>query len=106
DGESLIARMTAALTHRGPDDCGYHADGNVLLGHRRLSVIDLKTGQQPMYNQDRTVAVVFNGEIYNFQEIRRRLAAAGHLFRTNSDTETIVHAYEEWGERCVDAFRG
>jgi asparagine synthase (glutamine-hydrolysing) len=106
DAGALIASMTTALTHRGPDDCGYHTDANVLLGHRRLSIIDLKTGQQPIYNEDRTIGIVFNGEIYNFEEIRRRLMADGHVFRTTSDTETIVHAYESWGERCVDAFNG
>src|SRR5437773_2376168 len=104
--EPLIARMTSSLTHRGPDEYGYHVDAKAALGHRRLSIIDLESGQQPMYNEDRTICVVFNGEIYNFAEIRDRLVADGHVFRTNSDTETIVHAYERWGERCVDAFRG
>src|SRR5262245_53788381 len=106
DSDARIARMTTALTHRGPDACGYHTDAKVALGHRRLSIIDLKTGQQPLYNEDHTISVIFNGEIYNFQEIRPRLVALGHVFRTNSDTETIVHAYEEWGERCVDELRG
>jgi asparagine synthase (glutamine-hydrolysing) len=106
DVESRIARMTSALVHRGPDACGYHVDDRVALGHRRLSIIDLATGQQPLYNEGRSVSVVFNGEIYNFKPTRSRLQALGHVFRTNSDTETIVHAYEEWGERCVDAFRG
>src|SRR3954470_21314911 len=104
--EARIERMTAALTHRGPDECGYHIDHKAALGHRRLSIIDLAGGQQPLYNEDGTVAVVFNGEIYNFEEIRRRLIADGHVFRTNSDTEMIVHAYEAWGERCVEEFRG
>ena len=106
DARAAIERMTTALTHRGPDESGYHVDRAALLGHRRLSIIDVKTGQQPMYNEDRTVCVVFNGEIYNFQEIRARLIADGHVFRTNSDTETIVHAYEAWGEACVERFRG
>ena len=106
DGSALIERMTSALTHRGPDDQGYHVDGKVVLGHRRLSIIDVKSGHQPIYNEDRTICVVFNGEIYNFEEIRDQLLAEGHVFRTNSDTETIVHAYEAWGERCVDRFRG
>jgi asparagine synthase (glutamine-hydrolysing) len=106
DAEPLIERMTSALVHRGPDECGYHMDHKAALGHRRLSIIDLASGQQPIYNEDGTVAVVFNGEIYNFEEIRRRLIADGHAFRTNSDTETIVHAYEAWGERSVEAFRG
>jgi asparagine synthase (glutamine-hydrolysing) len=98
--------MTAALTHRGPDESGFHHDEKVALGHRRLSIIDLKSGQQPLYNEDGTVSVVFNGEIYNFMDVRRRLIADGHVFRTNSDTETIVHAYERWGERCVEQLRG
>jgi asparagine synthase (glutamine-hydrolysing) len=106
DAAARIERMTLALAHRGPDDWGCHEDQRVVLGHRRLSIIDLKTGQQPIYNEDRTVSVVFNGEIYNFEEIRRRLIDRGHRFQTNSDTETIVHAYEEWGESCVESFRG
>src|SRR5437660_8695423 len=106
DAERLVERMTSALTHRGPDECGYHADAQAVLGHRRLSIIDLQGGQQPMYNEDRTIAVTFNGEIYNFADIRRRLIAAGHVFRTNSDTETIVHAYESWGEQCVQRLHG
>src|SRR5262245_17497799 len=101
-----IEDMTDALSHRGPDECGYHVDARAALGHRRLSIIDLKSGQQPLYNEDRTVSVVFNGEIYNFADVRSALIAKGHVFRTNSDTETIVHAYEAWGERSVDAFRG
>ena len=76
------------------------------LAHRRLAIIDLATGQQPMCNEDGSVQIVFNGEIYNFQELREELIACGHLFRTRSDTETIVHAYEEWGPQCVSRFRG
>jgi asparagine synthase (glutamine-hydrolysing) len=106
DARATIERMTTALAHRGPDEYGYHIDERAALGHRRLSIIDLATGQQPMYNEDRSIAVVYNGEIYNFAEIRDRLVKAGHVFRTNSDTETIVHAYEEWGEGCVQRFRG
>ena len=106
DGRRTIERLTTTLAHRGPDDCGYHVDRKAVLGHRRLSIIDLSGGQQPIYNEDQTVCVVFNGEIYNFQDIRTRLLADGHVFRTNSDTETIVHAYEAWGDRCVEKFRG
>jgi asparagine synthase (glutamine-hydrolysing) len=102
----LLERMTTSLTHRGPDEFGYHRDSKAALGHRRLSIIDLSSGQQPLYNEDRTVSVVFNGEIYNFEEIRRQLIEHGHHFRTRSDTETIVHAYEEWGASCVERFRG
>lgn len=101
-----IARMSATLVHRGPDDEGYHIDRNVGLGHRRLSIIDLEGGKQPIYNEDRSIAVVFNGEIYNYRELRSELQGRGHRFRTGSDTEVIVHAYEEYGDACVDRFRG
>ena len=102
----LVAAMTDAVTHRGPDSAGYYFGDGIGLGHRRLSIIDLATGDQPLANEDETVWVVFNGEIYNFQEVRRDLEAAGHRFRTRSDTEVIVHAYEEWGEQCVARFAG
>jgi asparagine synthase (glutamine-hydrolysing) len=98
--------MTDTIVHRGPDDEGIHAQGNVGLGMRRLSIIDLSGGRQPIYNEDRTVAVVFNGEIYNFQELRRELQGLGHEFRTQSDTEVIVHLYEEMGANCVTKLRG
>ena len=105
DRDVLVA-MTDAVSHRGPDASGYfHAPG-VGLGHRRLSIIDLATGDQPLANEDGQVQVVFNGEIYNFAEVRAELLARGHRFRTGSDTEVIVHGYEEWGERCVNRFRG
>ena len=94
--EPLLRRMNAALAHRGPDGEGYHIAPGIGLGHRRLAIIDLVSGQQPIYNEDKTVLVVFNGEIYNYKEIRRELEAKGHTFRTESDTEVIVHAWEEW----------
>jgi asparagine synthase (glutamine-hydrolysing) len=102
----VLANMTDVLAHRGPDASGYHVEPGVGLGHRRLSIIDLSTGDQPVSNEDGTVWTVFNGEIYNFAEVRSVLAPLGHQFRTNSDTEVIVHAYEQWGERCVERFRG
>jgi asparagine synthase (glutamine-hydrolysing) len=105
DRERLIA-MTDAMMHRGPDASGYFLDGAIGLGHRRLSIIDLSTGDQPMSNEDGSVLVIFNGEIYNFAELRRELIAQGHQFRTGSDTEVIVHGYEQWGDRLVDRFRG
>ena len=98
---ALVERMCAALEHRGPDSRGIHADGPVGLGIQRLRVIDLEGGDQPIYNEDSSVAVVLNGEIYNFRELRRRLEAAGHRFRTDGDTEVIVHLYEEEGADCV-----
>lgn len=102
----LIVAMTTAVAHRGPDAAGYFEAPGVALGHRRLSIIDLATGDQPLGNEDGSIQVVFNGEIYNFAEVRAELIAAGHIFRTGSDTEVIVHGYEQWGARCVDRFRG
>jgi asparagine synthase (glutamine-hydrolysing) len=102
----LIQRMCDVITHRGPDDEGFYVDGRVALGMRRLSIIDLATGRQPISNEDGSVWIVFNGEIYNYQELRSDLLQRGHRFRTNSDTETIVHLYEELGERCVEKLRG
>ena len=99
-------RMNASLRHRGPDADGLHLEPGVALGHRRLSIIDLSTGQQPLYNEDGSVAVVFNGEIYNFHDLAKELAACGHAFRTRSDTEVIVHGWEQWGASCVTRFRG
>jgi asparagine synthase (glutamine-hydrolysing) len=103
---SLLARMNEAQHHRGPDAGGLYLEPGIGLGHRRLSIIDLSTGQQPLYNEDGTVVVVFNGEIYNFQALIPELTRLGHVFRTRSDTEVIVHAWEQWGEACVSRFRG
>lgn len=104
--DGLLKRMTAVLEHRGPDGQGLHVDREVGLGHRRLSIIDVAGGAQPIANEDGSVSVVFNGEIYNFIELRRELEGFGHTFRTQSDTEVIVHAYEQWGEDCVRRFNG
>ncbi|MBZ5640649.1 MAG: asparagine synthase (glutamine-hydrolyzing) [Acidobacteriia bacterium] len=101
-----IERMTAAVAHRGPDGEGTFVRDGLALGHRRLSIIDLETGQQPMANEDGTVWVTYNGEIYNYRELTAELRALGHVFRTRSDTEVIVHAYEQWGADCVKRFRG
>ncbi len=106
EAEAVVCRMMAALVHRGPDDEGLLVEPSVALGMRRLSIIDLPGGHQPVYNEDNSVAVVFNGEIYNFLELRRELEGRGHVFRTRSDTEAIVHAYETWGEECVQHLRG
>src|SRR5215203_4562694 len=92
-----IRRMTSAIAHRGPDDEGYFISGALGLGFRRLSIIDLAGGHQPMFDAEETVCVVFNGEIYNFKELRAELSAHGHRFRTNCDTEVIVNGYKEWG---------
>ncbi len=103
---ALVERMCAALEHRGPDSRGIHAAGPAGLGIQRLRVVDVEGGDQPIYNEDRSIAVVLNGEIYNFRELRRRLEASGHRFRTDGDTEAIVHLYEEEGVECVRSLDG
>ncbi len=103
----LLARMTTALAHRGPDGDGFHVEPHIGLGHRRLAIIDIGGGHQPMFNEDRSVAIVFNGEIYNFATLRPKLEALGHRFASDhSDTETIVHAWESWGPDCLDHLSG
>jgi len=102
----LVSRMNETQFHRGPDEVGLHVEPGLGLGHRRLSIIDLSTGQQPLFNEDHSVVVVFNGEIYNYRELIPELTQLGHVFRTKSDTEVIVHAWEAWGEDCVKRFRG
>ncbi|MDX6637849.1 MAG: hypothetical protein QOJ01_1360, partial [Solirubrobacterales bacterium] len=102
----LLERMCKALEHRGPDSRGTYLSDGVGLAIQRLRIIDLATGDQPIYNEDRTVAVVLNGEIYNFRELRARLERAGHQFATESDTEVIVHLYEEEGRECVRSLQG
>ena len=102
----LLKAMADAIQHRGPDDEGYYRSGPVGFGFRRLSIIDLNTGHQPLCNEDETVWIVFNGEIYNYQDLRRDLQSRGHVFRTQTDTEVIVHLYEEYGVGCVEKLRG
>ena len=104
--EDITRRMTGALLHRGPDEDGFLIAPSAALGMRRLSIIDLPGGHQPVFNESGNVAVVYNGEVYNFRELRKTLEDRGHAFRTHSDTEVVVHAYEEWGEQCVHEFRG
>ena len=106
ESERTLRLMADAVRHRGPDGEGYLVAGPAALGHRRLSIIDLATGAQPMRNEDGAVAIVFNGEIYNFPELRPKLEKAGHVFRTQSDTEVILHAYEEYGTECLQHFNG
>ena len=103
---SLVHGMCEVIRHRGPDDEGIHVEAGVGLGMRRLSIIDLSTGHQPIHNEDETVWLVFNGEIYNYRELRTELERSGHRFYTSSDTEAIVHAYEQWGEECFRRLRG
>src|SRR5258708_31614166 len=106
EGRELVGRMSAAMVHRGPDDDGsVHLDG-VTFGMRRLSIIDVEGGHQPIHNEDSKVWVVQNGEIYNHLELREQLLAAGHTFATKADTEALVHAYEEWGLEMVDHLNG
>jgi len=107
DDRKLIRAMNKTLVHRGPDQEGYFIDKNIMLGHRRLSIIDLSSkGKQPTHNEDKTVWCVYNGEIYNFAEIRDELEKKGHRFYSNTDTEVIVHAYEEYGFECLKYFNG
>ncbi len=102
----LLEKMNEAQHHRGPVEGGLHVEPGLGFGHRRLSIIDLSSGQQPLFNEDNSVVVVFNGEIYNFQQLMVELTALGHTFRTRCDTEVIVHAWEQWGAECVDRLRG
>jgi asparagine synthase (glutamine-hydrolysing) len=101
-----LQRMNDSQLHRGPDEGSLYTEPGLGMGHRRLSIIDIATGQQPLFNADKTIAIVFNGEIYNYQSLMAELQGLGYAFHTKSDTECIVHAWEEWGERCVDRLRG
>jgi asparagine synthase (glutamine-hydrolysing) len=102
----VVSKMTQTLIHRGPDDDGFFVEGPAGLGFRRLSIIDLSGGHQPIFNEDASIAIVFNGEIYNYRDLAAQFATAGHTFKTRSDTETILHAYEEYGDDCVRHLRG
>ena len=105
--EGMLTRMARSLKHRGPDDKGLHLDGNLGLGHQRLSIIDLSSlARQPMSNEDKSLWIVFNGEIYNYLELRQRLITGGHHFRSHSDTEVILHLYEDEGPECVSRLNG
>ena len=103
---TILQKMNDVLSHRGPDGEGFYIDRNIGLGHKRLSIIDLSTGSQPMMSQDQSLVIVFNGEIYNYIELKEELKASGHTFDTSSDTEVILHAYEEWGFDCQQKFNG
>lgn len=105
-GQEILKNMTNAITHRGPDDEGFYINNNIGLGFRRLSIIDLNTGHQPLTNEDESIWIVFNGEIYNYRELQENLIKQGHIFRTKSDTETIVHLYEQYGTDCLRFLRG
>jgi asparagine synthase (glutamine-hydrolysing) len=103
---NLVKKMADAIVHRGPDDEGFYVQGQIGLGFRRLSIIDLSGGHQPLSNENDSIWIIFNGEIYNYQELRTELISKGHIFRTKSDTEVIVHLYEEYGHDCVQKLRG
>ena len=103
---NLLTRMMESIHHRGPDESGSFADDAVSLGHRRLKIIDLESGRQPVFNEDESIVVIFNGEIYNHRSLRGDLEKKGHRFYTHTDTEVIVHAYEEGGIACVQKFNG
>src|SRR6185295_20008706 len=105
DGAAVI-RMRDSLLHRGPDDAGLLLHSHVALGHRRLSIVDLSAGHQPMFNEDDSIAIVFNGEIYNHSDFRSDLQSRGHRYRSHCDTETILHLYEDHGRRAVEFLRG
>jgi len=104
--EELLRRMTAALRHRGPEETGFYRDANAGLGHARLSILDLQGGRQPIHNEDQSLWVAYNGEVFNFPELRADLEARGHRFYTHTDTEVLVHLYEDRGERCLEALNG
>ena len=102
----IVKGMADLIAYRGPDGEGYYVDDQVALGHRRLSIIDLEGGKQPMFNEDGNLVVIFNGEIYNFQDLRAELVSAGHTFATKSDTEVLLHGYEQWGKELPARLRG
>jgi len=102
----VLRRMNESQHHRGPDEGSVHVEAGLGFGHRRLAIIDVATGQQPICNEDGSVVLIYNGEIYNYQELIPELLELGHVFRTKSDTEVVVHAWEAWGEDCVRRFRG
>ena len=106
NADEVIRRMTGLITHRGPDSDGFYQDERIHMGFRRLSIIDLQAGDQPVYNEDRTLVLNFNGEIYNYQELRKELIEKGHSFYTNTDSEVLIHGFEEWGEQMLDRLRG
>ncbi len=104
--EALLRRMNGCIAYRGPDGDGFHVEPGVGFGHRRLSIVDVAGGGQPMYNEDESVVIVFNGEIYNFPELRPELQALGHVFRNRCDTEAVIHAWESWGPACLERLNG
>ena len=106
DRENVIKNMTDIITHRGPDSAGFFSDENIVMGFRRLSIIDLDNGTQPIYNEDENLVLNFNGEIYNHKELRKELINLGHEFYTETDSEVLIHGFEEWGVNLLNKLRG
>ena len=106
DRDDVLKRMTDVITHRGPDSYGYYTSDKISMGFRRLSIIDLDAGSQPIYNEDKSLVLMFNGEIYNYKDLRKELMEAGHKFYTQTDSEVLIHAFEEWGEDMLMKLRG
>ena len=106
DRDQVLESMTEVITHRGPDSKGFYTDDYMSMGFRRLSIIDLDEGQQPIYNEDKSLVLTFNGEIYNYRELREELLEKGHQFYTHTDSEVLVHGFEEWGEQLLNRLRG
>ncbi len=106
DRDQVLKNMTDVITHRGPDSMGYYRDDHIAMGFRRLSIIDLDNGHQPIYNEDRSMVLTFNGEIYNYRELREELIGAGHTFTTQADSEVLIHGFEQWGEKLLNRLRG
>ena len=106
NSEEILTNMMNKIIHRGPDSEGKHINDDIAMGFRRLSIIDLDHGSQPMYNETDDIVITFNGEIYNHQELREELIAKGHVFKNNADTEVLIHGYEEYGEKLLDKVRG
>ena len=104
--DTVLKKMTEVITHRGPDSVGYYKDDCISMGFRRLSIIDLDKGHQPIYNEDKSLVLMFNGEIYNYKELRGELIELGHVFYTETDSEVLIHSFEEWGEKMLDRLRG
>ena len=106
DRDKVLENMTDVITHRGPDSVGYYTDSSISMGFRRLSIIDLDSGHQPIYNEDKSLVLMFNGEIYNYRELREELIRLGHQFYTHADSEVLIHGFEQWGEKLLDRLRG
>ena len=104
--KSIIEKMSKRISHRGPDSEGFYIDNDIALAHRRLSIIDLEGGIQPLYNEDKSKVIIFNGEIYNYIELTKQLKDDGHKFKTSSDTEVLIHGYEKWGKDLPKHLRG